>query len=279
MPSRTTASSCLSSPFRLRSGRPLLLTAALASCAIAVALVPAPVAAQTILGRVLDELSEQPVPGVVVSLVARTGEERLRALSDSAGNFVIRPPEAGEYLLVTDRFGYLETRTPLLALGTEGRASMDLMVAPEPIGLEGLEISVEELAAEELTRMGISLAELGNRWIDRDQIEAIPVKRDMGVILERTAQPGIRINRPENLTMGSDDLGLCIALTRVRTAQGGGRCALVVLDGVPISGPGALDIDPDAIEGIAILEPIQASTFYGTLGGAGAVLVWTRRGR
>jgi hypothetical protein len=240
---------------------------------------PAPSAAQTILGRVLDELSEQPVPGVVVSLIVPSGDERLRTLSDSLGRFVIEPPEAGEYLLMTDRFGYRETRSPLLALTTEGRATLDLMIAPEPIGLEGLEISVEERAAEELVRMGISMNALGNRWIDREQIEAIPVKRDMGVILERTAQAGIRVARRENLTMGSDDIGLCIALLRVRTADGGGRCALVVLDGIPITGPAALDIDPDAIEGIAILEPIESSTYFGTIGGAGAVLVWTRRGR
>ena len=33
---------------------------------------------------------------MIVSLVARTGEERERALSDEAGRFVLTPPEAGE---------------------------------------------------------------------------------------------------------------------------------------------------------------------------------------
>jgi hypothetical protein len=235
--------------------------------------------AQTLLGRVLDQVNEQPVAGVLVTLVARTGEERVRALSDSAGRFVIAPPEAGEYLLVTDRLGYEETRSPLLALTTEGQAPLDLMIEPEPIGLEGFEVSVEERAAEQLSRMGLSANALGNRWIDRDKIDAIPVKRDMGVILERTAQAGIRVTRPENLTMDSDNIGLCVALYRVRTADGGGRCALIVLDGVPMSGVAALDIDPDAIESIALLEPMEATTYFGTLGGAGAVLVWTRRGR
>ncbi len=235
--------------------------------------------AQTILGRVLDQVNEQPVEGVLVSLIARTGERRARALSDSIGRFVIEPPEAGEFLLVTDRFGYLETRSPLLALSTEGQAPLDLMIAPEPIGLEGLEISVEEQAVEQLSRMGLSADALGNRWIDREKIDAIPVKRDMGVILERTAQAGIRVTRPENLTMGSADIGLCVSLYRVRTADGGGQCALIVLDGIPMSGVGALDIDPEGIESIALLEPIEATTYYGTLGGAGAVLVWTRRGR
>jgi hypothetical protein len=79
--------------------------------------------------------------------------------------------------------------------------------------------------------------------------------------------------------MGSDDIGLCIAFLRVRRANGGGTCALVVLDGTPMSGVGALDIDPYSIESIALLEPIAATTRYGTLAGGGAVLVWTSRGR
>ena len=153
------------------------------------------------------------------------------------------------------------------------------MIAPEPIGLEGFEISVEERASEELSRIGLSANALGNRWIDKAQIDAIPVKRDVGSILERTAQAGLRISRPENLTMGSDNIGLCVAFLRVRRADGGGTCALVVLNGVPMSGVGALDIDPYSVESIALLEPMEAALQWGTLAGGGAVLVWTTQGR
>jgi hypothetical protein len=241
------------------------------------AVAPSPVRGQTILGRVLDQFSEEPVDGVIVLLIARTGEERERALSDAGGRFVLTPPDAGEYLLVTDRFGYVETRSPLLSLTTEGQAPLDLMIAPAPIGLEGLEISVEERASEELSRIGLSVNALGNRWIDKERIDAIPVKLDVGTILERTAQAGLRISRPENLTMGSDDMGLCVAFLRVRRPDGGGTCALVVWNGVPMSGVGALDIDPYAIESIALLEPMEAAMQWGTLAGGGAVLIWTTR--
>lgn len=235
-------------------------------------------AAQTILGRVLDHANEAPVPGVIVTLVTREGDERVRTLSDTIGNFVIVPPEDGEYFLVAERFGYLQTRSPLLALGTEGRAPLELMMVPQPIGIEGVSISIEERVAEELQIMGLSPNMLGRRWISREKIEAIPVKMDMGVILERTAQIGMRVMRPENMAPGSDNMGLCVSLAR---ASSGGRatCALVVLNGVPISGVQALAIDPETIQSIAVLVPVEATTYYGTLGGAGAVLVWTRRGR
>lgn len=247
--------------------------------AMAVTMTPVNVEGQTILGRVLDQVNEAPVGGVIVRLVARSGEERLRALSDADGRFVLAPPEAGEYILTTERFGYLETRSPLIALSMDGQAPLELMVSPEPLGLAGLEVSVEELAAEELDQMGLSPNQLGNRWINREAIDAIPIKRDMGVILENRAPAGMQILRPQNLTPGSENMGLCVSQARGRTAEGRGTCALVVLDGVPISGVQAMDIDPDAIESIAILSPTEAVTFYGTLGGSGAVLVWTRRGR
>lgn len=241
--------------------------------------VPAPAASQTLLGRVLDQVNDAPIGGVIVSLVGRDGTERVRTVSDSIGHFMIVPPEEGEYILVADRFGYEEARSPLLALVIEGQIAIDMTMAPEPIGLEGLEISVEEVASEELQRMGLSANQLGNRWISRQRIEAIPLKLDVGTILEQTAQSGIRVIRPSNLTTGSENMGLCVALTRARTGAGRGTCALIVLNGIPIAGVQALDIDPESIESMALLGPIEATTYFGTLGRSGALLVWTRRGR
>lgn len=241
---------------------------------------PAPAASQTLLGRVLDLANDAPIGGVIVSLVARDGTERVRTVSDSIGHFVIVPPEDGEYVLVAARFGYMEARSPLLALVIEGQTAIDMIMTPEPIGLEGLEISVEEVATEELKRMGLSANQLGNRWISRQRIEAIPLKLDVGAILEKTNQSGIRVIRPGNdSALGGADMGLCVAITRARTGGGRGTCALIVLNGIPIAGVQALDIDPESIESMALLEPMEATTFYGTIGGSGALLVWTKRGR
>jgi len=251
-------------------------------CAAALAtflfsLTPSSVAGQTILGRVLDQANDDPVEGVIVTLVGRDGTEHVRAMTGPDGSFVLAPPVAGEYTLVAEGFGYIDTQTPLLALTMEGEAPLELMLSPAPIGLEGLEVSVEEDISEELSMMGITPASLGNRWIDRQRIEEIPVKRDIGTILEKTAQSGIDILRPENLTPGSDDMGLCVTMSRTRN-MGRGRCAVIVLNGVRIAGPQALSIDPNTIESMALLGPIEGAVQYGTDGGGGVLLVWTRRG-
>jgi hypothetical protein len=238
---------------------------------------PAPVAGQTLVGRVLDQVGEQPLGGAMVALVARTGEARDRTVTGDDGRFTLTPPEPGEYLLTAELFGYATTRSPLFALTTEGEAPVELLMSPVPIGLEGLDVTVEELAAEELDRMGLSADQLGNRWIERSRIDAIPVKRDLGTIVEHTVQAGVQVIRPENANGGSD-VGLCVSFRRA-TRTGRGTCALIVLDGVPISSMQAADIDPEAVESMALLEPREAATLYGTLAGGGAVLVWTRRGR
>lgn len=241
-------------------------------------LLPAPSAAQTLSGRVLDQSTDRPVAGAAVALVSRDGTERPRVLTDIAGRFTLAPPRAGEYRLLATRLGYFETRSPLLALVVDGRASIDLTLVPAPIGLEGLDVSVEESASELLGEFGLTAAALGSRWIDRREMDAIQSKRDVGTIIDLSSVPGTRVVRRENVWRG-DDPGLCIGVARARTASGENTCALILLDGVPVTRHRALLIDPDAIEGIAVLLPNEAATFFGTIGGAGVVMIWTRRGR
>ena len=249
---------------------------------LAFAVVPAPpLTAQTVVGRTLDDARGGPVGGALVRLLDRDGEERAQAVADAAGRFVIMPPKRGEYYLEATRIGYRRAVTPLLALSEGGHtAELDLMMAPAPIGLEGLsvEVDLETRATEALAMSGITPAVLGNRFITRKEIEAVAVKPDVGRVLEWQGIGGMRVIRPENLTPGSDNLGLCVSLVRARTGSGGGRCARVFLDGVAISPILALEIDPETLEGMALLTPLEASVAYGGAGSGGVLLLWTRTG-
>jgi hypothetical protein len=242
---------------------------------VALLLAAPSLSAQTLVGRVLDETTEGPVGGAVLRLLSADGDEEALTLADSVGRFRLSPPEAGEYYLLAERIGYAPTRSPLLALSTDGTAPVELMMTPAPLGLAGFEVSVEERAADELRILGLTPAQLGNRWIDRSDVEAVAVKRDMGSVLEWQSIAGMSIIRPENLARGSDDMGLCVSLTRARRI-GAGSCALIILNGVPVPGPRAIHIDPETVESMAVLLPVEATTFWGRLGGSGALLVWTR---
>jgi len=258
-------------------GSPVLLT--LLALVLSVA-GPSPIHAQTLLGRVLDEARESPVTGALVVLLDREGEERAQALSGIDGRFTLTPPENGEYYLDVTRIGYQPTRSPLLALSVEGTTPIEVMMQPAPIGLEGFEVEVDPVsrASEDLRISGVEPSDLGQRWITQSDIEAVPIKSDIGSILERQSIGGMRIIRPENLTTGSDDMGLCVSQQRARTFTGMDRCALIVLDGMPIRGDQALALDPESVAAMALLRPMEATMLYGVRGEPGALMIWTKRG-
>jgi hypothetical protein len=238
-------------------------------------------AAQTLMGRVLDQSREAPVSGARVALLDRHGEERTEVLTDAQGRFVIAPPDPGDYYLEATRIGYHRARSPLLALRDTIAATVDLMMQPAPIGLEGFEVEVDAVsqAENQLKLSGIEPRDLGPRFIDRDEIDAVAIKPDVGRVLEWSGIGSLRVIRPENLTSGSDDLGLCVSLVRARLGSGASRCAMIVWNGVRINQIAALDIDPETIGAMAVLLPTEAVILYGKRGEAGALVLWSRTGR
>jgi len=239
---------------------------------------PPDISAQTILGQILDDVRLSPVPGAVVRLLDRDGTERAQAFADSLGRFTLAPPEDGEYVMEAVRLGYETARTPLLSLHVGGSAPLELTMVPEPIGLQGLEVSVDAQANELLQRIGTTTATLGPRWISPEKVEAVAMKRDVGSLIEWNQVPGTAVIRDENTVPGSDRMGLCISLQRANSAGGVKRCALVVLNGALVRGVQAIMIDPESIEAMAILVPREATTIYGSMGGVGAVVIWTKQG-
>lgn len=243
--------------------------------ALAALLPPTNATAQTLVGRVLEEGREIPVAGASISLVDGTGELRVTTISDSLGSFILTPPEAGEYVVEAVRLGYEITRSPLLSLALDGSVPFEIMIQPAPIGLEGFEVSVEREAEVLLQTHGHTPTSLGNRWIDRDDIERMPMPSGPLEVIRWRGLAGIYL--PESSSTGTAEL--CVAFNRGRSFAGTFRCALILLNGSIISELEAQAINPDHIEAIAILTPVDASTFYGTRGGGGAVLIWTRSGR
>ncbi len=225
--------------------------------------------AQVISGRVIEEASSVAIPGALVALLGADGSVHSRTLSDSTGHFTIAPSAAGEFYLESARFGYVRTRSPLLALSTAGVAQLDLVMTPEPIGLEGLQVSVDDEAEQLLEQFGHTPRSLGDRWISRSAIEAMPLPLGPREVIKGQRVSGVWVDE----TNGGPFDDFCLRFSR-RLRQ----CALVVLNGVPFPSDHVQTIRPEEIESIAILTPIDATTFYGTQAGGGAVLIWTRRG-
>jgi hypothetical protein len=219
-------------------------------------------AGQTLSGRVVEEGRDAPVPGALVALLDREGEQQVGVLADSVGRYRIRPPRDGEYVIQVTQLGYTTMRTPLLALTADGMAALDLELTPEALGIEGLEVEVEREARRELATLGLSPAELGTRWLDREAIEAIPGLPGLREALRLRGLPGV--------TLPDDPHALCLQFRR------GTGCALVVLDGAPLPLDVALSLNLDEFGAMAILDPQEAMMFYGQRAAGGAVLLWSR---
>jgi hypothetical protein len=235
-------------------------------------LLPAsPATAQVVSGRVLEDGTNRPVDGALVSLVDTRGDTKVQTLADAAGRFSIAPKKAGDYIIQAERIGYETMRSPLFAMTPEGAVEMDLVMELQPIGLEGFEVTTESEAVTLLRSIGHTPDELGARWIDRAKIEKVRTALRPTDVIKWQAIPGVRVR----VYSGSAVLEpLCVESLRF----GHPGCALTVLNGVVVDPVEVNQLDPGIIEAMAVLSPADAATLYGTQGGNGAVLIWTRTG-
>lgn len=232
-------------------------------------LVPLKVDAQVLVGRVMELGRELPVSGAEISLIEPGGRTRAVSTTDSLGWFEVEVPDAGEYVVESARLGFERVRSEPLSVGAEGRLRFDLFMRAVPVPLEGMDVSVSRRAEELLRRFGQTPGTLDRRWIDQEDIERMPRPTGPLEVIRWRGVPGLRAD--EGQTPGTTEL--CVRFRRTER-----RCALVLLNGVEISRWEAQQIRPPDLEAIAILTPTDASTFYGTRGGGGAILLWTRGG-
>jgi hypothetical protein len=224
--------------------------------------------AQVLEGRVMEEGRILPIAGADVVLLGRDGAVQARTASDDSGRFMLEPPGAGEYYVHAERLGYAATRSPLLLLGSEGHRAFEILLTPRPVGLEGFEVRVEPEAEEHLRLLGFTPADLRQRWISRDELDDAPLSADLLTTFRWQGIAGVQLK-----DMGPEGPELCVMFAPWT------RCAAVYYNGVRMHGGEALYLGASELDAIAILRPVEAATFFGTDGGDGAVLLWTRRGR
>lgn len=245
-------------------------TCAIAALPAAVWVVPGSLLAQTLTGRVLDEVTEAPVIGVLVTLADRQGELVLQTESDSMGRYRIGLPGPGAYQLATERLGYEPGETPLLDLSFQGSRMLDLMIRPMPLPLPGLAptVSLEERIEASLRRFGIAPGQLPRtRIVTMSEIESVATARDFGDVLRRQNIPGLWVYRlppPRNL----------VACIQIRSGAG---CATIVIDGAVAPLERAAVLPPEAWESMVVLQPQEATLVFGTSStGGGAILLFSR---
>src|SRR5689334_285768 len=105
-----------------------LILAAIATGAYAAATLPA----QTIRRVLLDDKTERPIDQASVLLLDAHGVRQASAITDSAGNFVLRASRAGSYVLWARRIGYKQDTSPPIELKADQVLEMDFLIAARP---------------------------------------------------------------------------------------------------------------------------------------------------
>ena len=224
----------------------------------------------TLRGIVIDPLSGSPVPDANVSVLGTPTQ----VLTDANGLFLADGLPPGRHLVVTDHIAY-EQRTDSVTLFGQETVDIEVRLAQDVIQLEGFVVT----ARSRFGRASLAGEDKRADFITRERIEELLPRTTSTVDLLRNMNaPGLRIRDvyvegPGGVRMP----GYCIEVSR-RSGGEGCRPAAVFLNDVPVPFSGELirDLDPNAIQSIEVLSPIDAQFQFGTVAGNGAILIYTR---
>lgn len=97
-----------------------------------------PLSAQVVRGTLLEEGTDRPVTGTLVTLRPELGGDPVGTLTDDFGRFSLVAPGPGSYTVRAERIGFATTNLPPLRLDAGETRDLVLRVASAPVVLEGI---------------------------------------------------------------------------------------------------------------------------------------------
>jgi TonB-dependent starch-binding outer membrane protein SusC len=213
------------------------------------------IAQLTVSGTVSSNVSDEPLPGVNVTLKGTTKGTS----TDAKGNFTISIPNKNSALV----FSYL------------GYVSQELIVGNKT----NLNVSLNEdtKALEEVVVTGYSTVKKSDLTgavgsVKGESINRGPISSITQGLQGQTA--GVQITR-----MGGQPGEGTVVRIRGGNSLTGGNEPLYVIDGVQMYDESGADLNPNDIESLEVLKDASATAVYGARGANGVILITTKRGK
>ena len=218
----------------------------------------------TVRGRVVDQESGEPVPGVVVSI-----EGLDPVLTNGGGMFLFLAVPVGDRELTLEHLAYGRYSRGVLV---EARVELALEAAISTRAIELSPLVVE--ARSELEQRRISSGNAMHEIL----LPEIDVAARSGLNLSQLLQ-----NSMSGVDVRPGRAGeMCVTYRAIRSDNNRGDCdgVSVILDGVPVADPSYIytSIPLRDIERVEMLSPGQAGVRYGMRSGQSVLLVETKRG-
>jgi hypothetical protein len=231
----------------------------------------APVRGQVLQGHVMDDDTDQPIPGVRVEMLQEGRRSAGHALTDSAGGFAIVAARQGSFRLRAERIGYASATTAEVGVAMNDTVAVvvrlragSVLLAPLEVVTRPRRVSNSAPLAEAFERMERGM---GGRFITSEQIQ---------------------VRNPARLTDVVTTMGVVVSGTNVSMSRT--RCPpVVVVDGVVASRVGgsrdgieysAINmVDPAHVELIEVYAGVAGMPpDWINIGRCGVIAIWTRRG-
>ncbi len=208
--------------------------------------------ARTITGRVTDELTKQPIPGVSVFLKG-TGTG---TATSAEGVFSLKIPTGNNQLLVFSSIGFTSREVPVTAAG---QLNISLKQASSILS----DVVVVGYGTQKRTSLTGAVSVVSAKDLEgkpvTSAVQALQGAAPNLIIQQNATEPGAAIN---------------INVRGVSTVNN--SSPLILVDGVP----GSLDLlNPNDIESISVLKDAASSAIYGSRAANGVILVTTKKGK
>lgn len=236
-----------------------------------------------IFGRVVEEESGTPIPGVDLTIRGSEGRFIRSAVTDDVGSFEVLVQNVDAVKIYASRLGYMDNTTPVLHFDGHDFYQVEIRLDPEALLLAPLEVIARSEATQSplLANFRQRLASGSGYYITRTDVEqrnpmhVTDLLRDIpGVNLQssgRGSQRTVRMSRASSRDCPVQVYVDGFLLTRSIPTSTGWSAETFTIDDV---------VSPSSIEGIEVYRGPSTvpPEFLGPGASCGVIAIWTRRG-